>query len=268
MATIKTLLGNVKGKDGGGYDEVILYNGNCSNCISSNTITGSHPMMELSDSIENYKSIRIEFTSYDGSNSSSGCVSTTVTVSVNYIKSIYTHSAIESATGFGNMYFSRQAFGFYDSKHLALTWENYAGWTHNTSHITVTGIRDRVSDAEKNFNKYSTTEEVIGTWINGKPIYRKTIEFSNLSAGENNIPHGIADVDIIMVDRDHSFATNETYSELWQIGNTNSSAGNFSQFSVSLVWTTNSMFDVYIGSGLVSRIPKLIITFEYTKTTD
>ena len=120
----------------------------------------------------------------------------------------------------------------------------------------------------ENFSIYSTNEQVVGKWINGKPIYRKTMEFSNLSSGENRIPHGIADVDIIMVDRDHSFATDGTYSELWQIGNTNSSASNFSQFSVSLVWTTNSIFDVYIGSGLVSRLPKLIITFEYTKTTD
>ena len=118
------------------------------------------------------------------------------------------------------------------------------------------------------YDVYSTNETVVGTWIDGKPIYRKTMEFSNLSVGENNIPHGIADVDIIMVDRDHSFATNGTYSELWQIGNTNSSASNFSQFSVSLVWTTNSIFDVYIGSGLASRLPKLVITFEYTKTTD
>ena len=115
---------------------------------------------------------------------------------------------------------------------------------------------------------YSTDEQVIGKWIDGKPIYRKTMQFSGLHSGENNIPHGIADVDIIMVDRDHSFAANGTYSELWQIGNTNSSASNFSQFSVSLVWTTNSIFDVYIGSGLVSRLPKLVITFEYTKTTD
>ena len=121
--------------------------------------------------------------------------------------------------------------------------------------------------AGENFSTYSTDEQVIGKWINGKPIYRKTMEFSGLHSGENNIAHGIADVDIIMIDKDHSFATNEAYSELWQIGNTNS-ANNLSQFSVSLVWTTNSIFDVYIGSGLVSRIPKLIITFEYTKTTD
>ena len=74
---------------------------------------------------------------------------------------------------------SNFAFGFYNDKHLAQTWASHGSLPHNMSRITVTGIRDRVSDAEKNFNKYSTTEEVIGTWIDGKPIYRKT--FNNIS---------------------------------------------------------------------------------------
>ena len=180
MATIKTLLGNVKGKDGGGYEEVILYDGDCSACINQNVISADSPMVELSDSIENYKTIRIEFTSYMGvGTKEEGVVATSTTYSVNYIKQYYTYSALECLVGFGNTYYSRQSFGFYDSKHLALTWEGYSGWKHNVSHITVTGIRDRVSDAEKNFNKYSTTEEVVGTWIDGKPIYRKT--FNNIS---------------------------------------------------------------------------------------
>ena len=184
MATIKTLIGNVKGKDGRGYEEVVLYDGNCSACIGWNVISADSPMMELSDSIENYKSIRIEFTSYMGvGTKEEGVVTTSTTYSVNYIKQYYTYSGLESSTGFGNEYFSRQSFGFYDSKHLALTWESYAGWQHNVSHITVTGIRDRVSDAEKNFNKYSTTEEVIGTWIDKKTIYRKVIKFPVIKHG-------------------------------------------------------------------------------------
>ena len=176
MATIKTLLGNVKGKDGRGYEEVTLYDGDCSACINWNVISADSPMMELSDSIENYKSIKIEFISHDTRNSSGGLVVTAATYSVNFIKSYYTYSCLGCSTGYGNNY-SSQVFGFYDSKHLALTWENYSGWAHNVSHITVTGIRDRVSDAEKNFNKYSTTEEVVGTWIDKKTIYRKVMKF-------------------------------------------------------------------------------------------
>ena len=178
MATIKTLIGNVKGKDGGGYEQVILYDGNCSACINSDIITASSPMIQLSDSIEKYKSIRIEFISFDGKNNY-GVISTSTTYSVNHIKNNYTFSCIKAYSSSNPNFYSAQGYGFYDDTHLTLCWENYAGWEHNTSHIIVTGIRDRVSDAEKNFNKYSTTEEVVGTWIDGKPIYRKT--FNNIS---------------------------------------------------------------------------------------
>ena len=178
MATIKTLLGNVKGKDGRGYEEVILYDGNCSACISSDTITASSPMIKLSDSIEKYKSIRIEFISFDGKKNNEGSVSTTITFSVNYIKNNYTFSCIKAFSGDGSNYYSTQGYGFYDDTHLTLCWENYSGWKHNMSHITVTGIRDKVSDAEKNFNKYSTTEEVVGTWIDKKPLYRKCFNYT------------------------------------------------------------------------------------------
>ena len=187
MATIKTLLGNVKGKDGGGYEEVILYDGNCSACISSDTITASSPMMKLSDSIEKYKSIRIEFISFDGKKNNEGSISTTITFSVNYIKNNYTFSCIKAFSGNGSNHYSTQGYGFYDDTHLTLCWETYSGWTHNMSHITVTGIRDRVSDAEKNFNKYSTTEEVIGTWIDGKPIYRKTFDNISVASSEYSV---------------------------------------------------------------------------------
>lgn len=146
MATVKTLIGNVKGRDGvdgDGYTEDVLYEGNCSACILSNIITASSPMIKLSDSIEKYKSIRIEFISYDGMKNNNGVVSTVSTFSVNYIKNKYTQSCIEAYSGFGANYYSRQAFGFYDDTHLALCWENYLGWANNLSHITVIGIKSK-----------------------------------------------------------------------------------------------------------------------------
>ena len=177
MATIKTLLGNVKGKDGGGYEEVILYDGDCSACINSNIITSSSAMIELSDSIENYKSIRIEYITYDGRGNGEGLIcNLPIVVSVDYIKTTYGYNAI--TTGITGSNSSNFSFGFYNDKHLAQTWVNYGSPPHNMSHITVTGIRDRVSDAEKNFNKYSTTEEVIGTWIDKKPLYRKCFNYT------------------------------------------------------------------------------------------
>ena len=249
MATIKTLLGNVKGKDGGGYEEVTLYDGDCSACINWNVISADSPMMELSDSIENYKSIKIEFISHDTRNSSGGLVVTAATYSVNFIKSYYTYSCLGCSTGYGNNY-SSQVFGFYDSKHLALTWENYSGWAHNMSHITVTGIRDKVSDAEKNFNKYSTTEEVIGTWIDGKPIYRKVVTLSTTKTIEMNgisISHGISNINI-PIDCKGINNTACAVSDLFWVNTKNSTSGTF-----------------YNAEGLEGV---KFLVFEYTKTTD
>ena len=186
MATIKTLLGNVKGKDGGGYEEVVLYDGDCSACISANIIKSNSAMMELSDSIENYKSIRIEYITYDGRGAGAGLIcNLPIVVSVDYIKTTYGYNAI--TTGVTSSNSSNFSFGFYDDKHLAQTWATYGSLAHNMSHITVTGIRDRVSDAEKNFNKYSTTEEVVGTWIDKKPIYRKTFDNISVASSEYSV---------------------------------------------------------------------------------
>lgn len=45
---------------------------------------------------------------------------------------------------------------------------------------------------------YSTDEKMIGQWINGKPIYAKTIDFGNLPSGNSSVAHNIADVDNIV----------------------------------------------------------------------
>lgn len=43
---------------------------------------------------------------------------------------------------------------------------------------------------------YSTEETKVGTWIDGKPIYRKVIEYSTQPASESNtFYHGISNVD-------------------------------------------------------------------------
>ena len=262
MATIKTLIGNVKGKDGRGYEEVILYDGNCSACISSDIITASSPMIKLLDSIEKYKSIRIEFISFDGKKNNKGSISTTITLSVNYIKNNYTFSCIKAFSGDGANYYSTQGYGFYDDTHLTLCWENYSGWEHNISHITVTGIRDRVSDAEKNFNKYSTTEEVIGTWISGETIYRKVISCGTLpNKTDKTVAHGISNFNhIIQVS---GFCKDASQSYPLPFPNDRNSTG---VGSVG-IWVDKTNITI---SCLGTYYPSVIETYvilEYTKTT-
>ena len=261
MATIKTLLGNVKGKDGGGYEQVILYDGNCSACINSDIITASSPMIQLSDSIEKYKSIRIEFISFDGKNNY-GVISTSTTYSVNHIKNNYTFSCIKAYSSSNPNFYSAQGYGFYDDTHLTLCWENYAGWEHNTSHIIVTGIRDRVSDAEKNFNKYSTTEEVVGTWISGETIYRKVVSCGTLpNKTDKTVAHGISNLNhIIQVS---GFCKDASQSYPLPFPNDRDSTG---VGSVG-IWVDKTNITI---SCLGTYYPSVIETYvilEYTKTT-
>ena len=253
MATIKTLLGNVKGKDGGGYDEVILYNGNCSDCINSDIITASSPMIQLSDSIEKYKSIRIEFISFDGKNNY-GVISTSTTYSVNHIKNNYTFSCIKAYSSSNPNFYSAQGYGFYDDTHLTLCWENYAGWEHNMSHIIVTGIKDKVSDAEKNFNKYSTTEEVIGTWIDGKPLYRKVIQTI------------ISDGGIVLSDANCILVRYEWQAAIDSVKLLKLPAPNAGNAALWQLDNGNIVFNIPGSSNVNGKLATCII--EYTKTTD
>ena len=261
MATIKTLIGNVKGKDGGGYEEVILYDGNCSACISANNIKSNSAMMELSDSIENYKSIRIEYITYDGRGAGAGLIcNLPIVVSVDYIKTTYGYNAI--TTGVTSSNSSNFSFGFYDDKHLAQTWATYGNSAHNMSYIKVIGIRDRVSDAEKNFNKYSTTEEVVGTWISGETIYRKVVSCGTLpNKTDKKVAHGISNFNhIIQVS---GFCKDASQSYPLPFPNDRDSTG---VGSVG-IWVDKTNITI---SCLGTYYPSVIETYvilEYTKTT-
>ena len=257
MATIKTLIGNVKGKDGGGYEQVILYDGNCSACINSDIITASSPMIQLSDSIEKYKSIRIEFISFDGKNNY-GIISTSTTYSVNHIKNNYTFSCIKAYSSSNPNFYSAQGYGFYDDTHLTLCWENYAGWEHNTSHIIVTGIRDKVSDAEKNFNKYSTTEEVIGTWIDGKPLYRKVVK-GNITATDQTLFVVNANIDTMVFISGYD-CPDGTYYFPFNYAQTGS--------TYKSIFYKKDTDTIEFRSNSYNPGEVYVVVLEYTKTTD
>ena len=48
-------------------------------------------------------------------------------------------------------------------------------------------------------NNYSTKEQVIGTWINGKPIYQKTINTGALpNKTIKTVAHNIVNIDLIL----------------------------------------------------------------------
>lgn len=108
-------------------------------------------------------------------------------------------------------------------------------------------------------NKYSTEEQIIGTWIDGKPIYRKVIESS--STGE--IKHGISNINFV-VKVNASLIRNGGIINVIPNGIPNSS------YFLSIQDITKTNVVIEKGSEFKGdlAITKIFIIMEYTKTTD
>ena len=122
------------------------------------------------------------------------------------------------------------------------------------------------------FEDYSEEEKVIGRWIDGKPLYQKTIIYNKSdfgSAGEHSLLHNIVNVEKIWYDlsQSHVYAIVNNSLEVWTMSNNNSGTA----YNFTGVWANTTTLSVYIGNDLFNRTQlynSIIITVRYTKTTD
>nr|DAJ70498.1 MAG TPA: hypothetical protein [Caudoviricetes sp.] len=112
---------------------------------------------------------------------------------------------------------------------------------------------------KKSEEVYSTEEQVIGTWIDGKPLYRKTI-ISNFEVPfvtqvtSYDIRHNISNIDKVV------YA--EMTDGLKHIPNLSMSGG-----TTTIDYVSSTMIEIrYINDSWSQR--NWYITLEYTKTTD
>jgi len=110
--------------------------------------------------------------------------------------------------------------------------------------------------------KYSTEEQIVGEWIDGRPVYQKTIEFGELpNNSTKNVAHNISNLERV-IGYNTSFI--RTTDNLNIFLNHISGTGTNTLYDVMTVNTTNivikSLNDVSNISGYV--------TLQYIKTTD
>lgn len=110
---------------------------------------------------------------------------------------------------------------------------------------------------------YSTNEMKIGTWIDGKPLYRKTLYFENNGGGTGQVSYtlsnyGITNVDSIFIVQP-SYYSNTLNGYIYPFVYNDGSA-----FECGVNKTT---LNVRLGYAPISNSP-FVITLEYTKTTD
>lgn len=110
---------------------------------------------------------------------------------------------------------------------------------------------------------YSTTETRIGTWINGKPIYRRVITTTSPSAV--NVATRVVDItgwNLETLVRDYFQITNPTY-------NITSSSNSDNVIAYMRLYAQPDNIGYMVNVRNSSYLSKpIVITLEYTKSTD
>lgn len=124
------------------------------------------------------------------------------------------------------------------------------------------GTWTKVGGMEKPLEEYSTTETVIGKWIDGRNIYRKVIDLRNAS-GQGVVPSNIpAPKDIQFIIKLDGYGNNSANnsSNGFTLGSISGNAGR------AMFWNKESNNTITIQQS--STFYYFFIVIEYTKTTD
>ena len=108
---------------------------------------------------------------------------------------------------------------------------------------------------------YSTTEQVIGTWIDGKPLYAKTIEVHNLVSGNNTISHNIANLKMTVENISFLIDNNNYTNQMPAISTVSGWSARARDFGLTT-------FVIELGSEIARYYTDAIVTMFYTKITD
>lgn len=107
---------------------------------------------------------------------------------------------------------------------------------------------------------YSTDEKVIGTWIDGKPLYQKTVIATNLTSGNNTVSNGISNIESIVENTSFIFKTGSS-NQLPCISSVSGWSARARDFSAT-------DFVIELGSSLYSEgFTSASVTLLYTKSS-
>ena len=144
-------------------------------------------------------------------------------------------------------------------------WSSYdrSGFGHLMAIIQYTKTTDTTAPVEyATPNDYSTSEKIVGTWIDGKPLYQKT--FTGQLIGDSDAWSDLSGViinnaDYITVKKADFVAIGTDYDGAYPM-----------PYGANVVHKiVNGQYKIYIaGSNWMSNHSTYHVTLEYTKTTD
>lgn len=150
----------------------------------------------------------------------------------------------------------------------SVEWKQITTSGTKIAEVTIDGNKTNVyapnsSGGGSSSHNYSTEEQIVGTWVDGKPIYEKTLIFENqyLANGFTDLAHGISDIDIY-IDLKGNYKNLEN-SNLLLLSHLN-----VNSLGVSIgAWCDNTTkIRILAGSDMAGNY-NIYLTVQYTKTT-
>ena len=109
---------------------------------------------------------------------------------------------------------------------------------------------------------YSLDEKVVGTWLDGKPIYQKTLFLDNLVASDNAIDVSDLNIDVLVYAEALRRFENDSLNEYTPF----TTDGGYSSQSKQSITYSDDELAIAIGTGV--DFDDYYVTIRYTKTTD
>lgn len=135
--------------------------------------------------------------------------------------------------------------------------------TDNLQSGDMDDVLDTLPGIKARYQLYSTVEHVIGTWINGKPLYEVTIEFGALPNNTSKlVSTGVSNIDIVVkIDAVAISTVNQNTNPI--------PSGAFGTLSYERCITYDkAQNSIYIKCGYDRSSENGYVTIAYTKTTD
>ena len=144
-------------------------------------------------------------------------------------------------------------------------YENKISEYVDNSRETVTISKEEYEQLKNNIN-LSKEEKVVGTWIDGKKLYSKTIEANITTDDLQTVNHNIKNVDTIYIDVGNTFFIDSSgaTSPFFLVGVSN---GVLVDGYLSCIQAVNKTY-IQIRAGKNAQELKAYITLKYTKTID
>lgn len=153
---------------------------------------------------------------------------------------------------------------------VELTYAEYLALPEPAKHNGTTYYITDVNDDENGFQPviYSEDEREIGVWVDGKPLYQKSVNIGKITqTGERTYTIGIKNVDTIVA---YSIIPLERSGEdgLYAIDNYNVLWGSGSYTAFTFKKDSTAGLQIIVYSGYYTSTNDIYVTVRYTKTTD